>query len=132
MKSMTYDWPGNIRELQNLVERAVIVCDSGTLTIDEQWLSGPSSKPRPRLSPQLRTLDMQEKEAIEAALLECKGRVSGPFGAARLLGLPSSTLESKIKALNIDKRRFKTAESNGSLNNSGGRQPNPRGFRDDS
>jgi transcriptional regulator with GAF, ATPase, and Fis domain/predicted ATPase len=104
----SYDWPGNIRELQNVIERAVIVCDSDTLSIDERWLSGRRSPTPPTvaISP-VSTLATQEKDAIEAALMESKGRVSGPFGAAARLGVPSSTLESKIKALNIDKRRFK-------------------------
>jgi len=102
-----YDWPGNIRELQNVVERAVIVCESDTLSIDERWLSG--SRPRPPVTIQapLRTLATQEKDAIEAALMASKGRIAGPFGAALRLGIPSSTLESKIRALNIDKRRFR-------------------------
>jgi transcriptional regulator with GAF, ATPase, and Fis domain len=108
----SYDWPGNVRELQNVVERSVIVSDSDALHIDERWLSGrrTGASPAVRLnhhSAQSRTLATQEKEAIEAALIECKGRVSGPFGAACVLGIPSSTLESKIKALKIDKRSLK-------------------------
>lgn len=108
----SYDWPGNVRELQNVVERAVIVAGSEVLHIDERWLS----RRRTGTSPAVRvnyhrapscTLASQEKLAIEAALIECRGRVSGPFGAARVLGIPSSTLESKIKALKIDKRSFK-------------------------
>jgi len=102
-----YDWPGNVRELQNLVERAVIVSDSEALYIDERWLSGPQSGPRVSAIPHSRTLATQEKDAIEAALAESKGRVAGPFGAASRLGIPSSTLESKIKVLHIDKRHFK-------------------------
>ncbi len=108
----SYGWPGNVRELQNVVERAVIVSDSEALHIDERWLSGrrTGASPAVRLNhhrAQSRTLAAQEKEAIEAALIECKGRVSGPFGAACVLGIPSSTLESKIKVLKIDKRSFK-------------------------
>ena len=57
-----------------------------------------------------RTLATYEKEAIEAALMESKGRVAGPFGAASRLGIPSSTLESKIKMMNIDKWRFRPQE----------------------
>ena len=102
-----YDWPGNIRELQNVVERAVIVCDSETLSIDERWLSGRPRRPPVAAAPPHTTLATHEKDAIEAELRESKGRVSGPFGAAARLGVPSSTLESKIKALKIDKRRFK-------------------------
>jgi formate hydrogenlyase transcriptional activator len=102
----SYDWPGNIRELQNVIERAVIVCDSDTLSIDARWLSGRSETPTVASLPTGK-LATHEKDAIEAALMDCKGRVSGPFGAAVRLGVPASTLESKIKALKIDKRRFK-------------------------
>jgi transcriptional regulator with GAF, ATPase, and Fis domain len=107
-----YDWPGNVRELQNVIERGVIISDSSELYVDEQWLCGRSSRTRAnrievKLSTTTSTLASQQKDAIEAALIETKGRVSGPFGAASLLGIPSSTLESKIKVLNIDKRRFK-------------------------
>jgi formate hydrogenlyase transcriptional activator len=104
----SYDWPGNIRELQNVIERAVIVCDSDTLSIDARWLSGRSPGTAPVASLSTGTLATHEKDAIEAALMDSKGRVSGPFGAAGRLGVPASTLESKIKALNIDKRRFKS------------------------
>ena len=102
----SYDWPGNIRELQNVIERAVIISDSDTLSIDERWLSGRRSL-TPLTTAPISALATREKNAIEAALVESKGRVSGPFGAAARLGVPSSTLESKIKALKIDKRRFK-------------------------
>jgi len=102
----SYDWPGNVRELQNVVERAVIISDSNSLFVDKKWLSARSR--RRDSSPSIsRTLSTQEKNAIEEALMECKGRVAGPFGAASRLGIPSSTLESKIKMLNIDKRRFR-------------------------
>jgi transcriptional regulator with GAF, ATPase, and Fis domain len=103
----SYDWPGNIRELQNVIERAVIVCDSDTLSIDPRWLSGRSLGTAPVASLSTGTLATHEKDAIEAALTQSKGRVAGPFGAAGRLGVPASTLESKIKALQIDKRRFK-------------------------
>jgi transcriptional regulator with GAF, ATPase, and Fis domain len=102
-----YDWPGNIRELQNVIERAVIVADSDTLSIDKRWLSGRHPRLPVLASAPTGTLATHEKDAIEAALTESKGRVAGPFGAAARLGVPSSTLESKIKALKIDKRRFK-------------------------
>jgi formate hydrogenlyase transcriptional activator len=104
----SYDWPGNIRELQNVIERAVIIADSDTLAIDERWLAGRPPKPLAVASPPASTLASHEKDAIEAALAESKGRVSGPFGAAVRLGVPSSTLASKIKTLKIDKRRFKS------------------------
>ena len=105
-----YDWPGNIRELQNVIERAVILTDSDTLAIDERWLGArPARPPAVASPPAVSTLSTREKETIEAALAKSKGRVSGPFGAAGRLGVPSSTLESKIKAFKIDKRRFKSA-----------------------
>jgi transcriptional regulator with GAF, ATPase, and Fis domain len=112
----SYDWPGNVRELQNVVERAVIVSDSGELLVDERWLSGRRSETRvsvPGLParPTPRSQAPHSKDAIEAALIKSKGRIAGPFGAALLLGIPSSTLESKIKVLGIDKRRFRPQES---------------------
>ena len=103
-----YDWPGNIRELQNVIERAVIIADSETLTIDERWLGGRPPRSSAGAAPPALTLATHEKDVIEGALRESKGRVSGPFGAAVRLGVPSSTLESKIKALKIDKRHFKS------------------------
>jgi DNA-binding NtrC family response regulator len=91
-----------------VIERAVIVCDSDTLSIDPRWLSGrsPGTAPVASLSPG--TLATHQKDAIEAALTQSQGRVAGPFGAAGRLGVPASTLESKIKAMQIDKRRFKS------------------------
>jgi transcriptional regulator with GAF, ATPase, and Fis domain len=109
MLLQSYNWPGNIRELQNVIERAVIVCDSDTLSIDARWLSGRSLGAAPVASLSIRTLATHEKDAIEVALKESKGRVAGPFGAAGRLGVPASTLESKIKTLKIDKQRFKLA-----------------------
>ena len=100
-----YTWPGNIRELQNVIERSVIVCDSDEFSVDESWLSrAPVTLSRPLVED---LLD-EERARIEAALNRAKGRVSGPTGAAAALGLPASTLDSKIKALKIDKRRFQT------------------------
>lgn len=109
-----YKWPGNIRELQNVVERAVVLCDGETFTVDANWLKRelPREKSRPGLlSKGLGRLDeAQEKEIIEAALAETGGRVSGPSGAATLLGVPRQTLESKIASLGINKHRFKSVE----------------------
>ena len=99
-----YSWPGNIRELQNIIERSVILCDSESFSVDESWLA---SQPHPS-RPLVEEMVLQEKELIETALKECKGRVSGPSGAAVKLGMPPSTLDSKIRALKIDKRRFYT------------------------
>jgi PAS domain S-box-containing protein len=112
----SYPWPGNIRELQNVIERSVIVCDTENFSVDESWLSrqprATGSKSQLELAQKLAS---QEKEMIEAALRESRGRVSGPSGAAAKLGVPGSTLETKIRSLKIDKNRFKTASprSNG-------------------
>ena len=108
----SYPWPGNIRELQNVIERSVILCETDVFSVDESWLSRQSVAP-PTISP----LDLsekvaaQEKEMIEAALRDSGGRVFGPLGAAAKLGIPRSTLESKIRSLKINKNRFKTASS---------------------
>jgi formate hydrogenlyase transcriptional activator len=107
-KLQSYPWPGNIRELQNVIERSMIVCDSENFSVDESWIS---RQPQPTgLASALdlsERLAAQEKEMIEAALQECGGRVSGPSGAATKLGMPRSTLESKIRSLKIGKNRFK-------------------------
>ena len=98
----SYSWPGNIRELQNVIERSVILCDTENFSVDESWLS-----PEAHCSqPLAHEMTAQEKLFIESALAECKGRVAGPSGAAARLGMPPSTLDSKIRALKIDKRRF--------------------------
>jgi PAS domain S-box-containing protein len=109
----SYDWPGNIRELQNIIERSVIVSSGEVFSVDELWLSKTvSSTPsRVEASALLNPDDppRTEREVIEAALAESRGRVSGPAGAAAKLRIPPSTLESRIKALKIDKSRFKFA-----------------------
>src|SRR5579859_1615341 len=102
-----YDWPGNIRELQNVIERAVILCEGETFSVDETWLRREIPVARSRVSTLNRVLARQEKEMIEAALAECYGQVSGPSGAATKLGLPARTLDSKIKRFKINKYRFK-------------------------
>ena len=103
----SYKWPGNIRELQNVIERSVIISDSKDLSIDESWLVGRSPGGDSATQPFSETLLAREKEMIEAALAESNGRVSGPRGAAAKLGIPQSTLDSKIKALKINKQRFR-------------------------
>jgi transcriptional regulator with GAF, ATPase, and Fis domain len=105
----SYKWPGNIRELQNVIERSVIISDSENLSIDESWLAGPSGSTDSSIQPFSEKLVAQEREMIESALAESNGRVSGPRGAAAKLGIPQSTLDSKIKALKINKQRFRRA-----------------------
>ncbi|HTB14821.1 MAG TPA: sigma-54 dependent transcriptional regulator [Bryobacteraceae bacterium] len=103
-----YDWPGNIRELQNVIERAVILCESDTFTVDESWL-----RPEPESDAGLRPhLSNHQREIIEAALAQTHGRVAGPQGAAAKLGIPRTTLESKIKSLRIDKNRYRSRDDN--------------------
>jgi PAS domain S-box-containing protein len=104
----SYAWPGNIRELQNVIERSVIVCETANFSVDESWLSRQPLATEPTSRIELsRKLAAREKEMIEAALRESRGRVSGPSGAAAKLGIPGSTLETKIRSLKIDKNRFK-------------------------
>src|SRR5580693_935435 len=101
----SYPWPGNVRELQNVIERSVIVCESDEFTVDESWLST-----RRAVDGQLKlpsALAAQEKAMVEEALRATGGRVYGASGAAAHLGIPRSTLESRIRALKIDKSRFR-------------------------
>ncbi len=102
----SYPWPGNIRELQNVIERSVIVCDSKEFMIDGSWLSASYSRPSSVVLPS--SLAAHEKAIIEEALRSCNGRVFGPTGAAARLGIPRSTLESKVRALKIDKSQFRS------------------------
>jgi len=107
----SYPWPGNIRELQNVIERSVIVCETENFSVDESWLSRRSLAFEPKSQLDLSAkLAAQEKEMIEAALRECGGQVFGPSGAAARLGMPRSTLESKIRSLKINKDRFKASD----------------------
>jgi PAS domain S-box-containing protein len=106
----SYPWPGNIRELQNVIERSVIVCEAENFLVDESWLSRQPHATGPKSQLELsQKLASQEKEMIEAVLSESGGRVFGPSGAAAKLGMPRSTLESKIRSLKINKKRFKTS-----------------------
>jgi DNA-binding NtrC family response regulator len=106
----SYLWPGNIRELQNVIERAVIVCDTEVLSIDESWLSKKFAAAVPSTGRLSKIPADGEKKIIETALAETRGRVSGPSGAAIKLGVPSTTLESRIRSLKINKHRFKSLD----------------------
>jgi DNA-binding NtrC family response regulator/PAS domain-containing protein len=103
----TYHWPGNIRELQNVIERSVIVCGSEVFSVDESWLSPEIPQPHEPTMLLPDRLLVQERQMIESALIACEGRISGPTGAAARLGIPPSTLDSRIKSLNILKDRFR-------------------------
>jgi PAS domain S-box-containing protein len=107
-----YRWPGNVRELQNVVERAIVLCESTTFSVNETWLKSELPQEREYTTVDQRGLGGvvadREKALIETALAESKGRIAGPVGAAVRLGIPRSTLESKIRSLGINKHRFKT------------------------
>jgi len=104
----SYPWPGNIRELQNVIERSVIVCETESFTVDESWLSQRPLDTRLGNKPFLsEKVAATEREIIEQALRESRGQIFGPSGAAARLGIARSTLESKIRSLNINKNRFK-------------------------
>ena len=106
----SYPWPGNIRELQNIVERSVILCGGDTFWIEAAWLALVQPPRHELAGPLPDALKNQEKEIIEAALAESRGKVAGPQGAAAKLGIPRSTLDSKIKQLGIKKHRFISKE----------------------
>jgi formate hydrogenlyase transcriptional activator len=103
-----YSWPGNIRELQNVIERSVVVYQKGDFSVEKCSFSGqPFHRSPARQS--FRRSAAEDRRIIDSALAEAGGRVSGPSGAAALLGIPPSTLESKIRAMNINKYDFKTS-----------------------
>ena len=104
-----YPWPGNIRELQNVVERAVILSETDTFIVDETWLTGDSADPSRHEGHS--TLADREIEMIEAALAESHGRIAGPSGAAAKLGIPRQTLDSKIRRLGLNKYGQKRSAS---------------------
>jgi formate hydrogenlyase transcriptional activator len=103
-----YRWPGNIRELQNVIERAVVLCDGDTFSVDERWLRQESSPASGPVVPLMTTLEDRERQMIEAALAQSRGRISGPAGAAAKLGIPRQTLDRKILSFGIDKNQFKS------------------------
>jgi formate hydrogenlyase transcriptional activator len=102
-----YDWPGNIRELQNVIERSIILAEGDVFSIDEAWVKHNLPRARPAL-PLVASIAEREREMIEAALAETEGRISGPSGAAARLGIPRQTLDSKIASLQINKLLFKS------------------------
>jgi formate hydrogenlyase transcriptional activator len=104
-----YPWPGNVRELQNVIERSVVMYQKGKLSIKKSWLWRDSAPGGPAAHSFSRRSATGDREIIGAALAETKGRVSGPSGAAAKLGIPPSTLESRIRSMNINKYSFKTA-----------------------
>jgi formate hydrogenlyase transcriptional activator len=107
-----YQWPGNVRELQNVIERAVILSEDETFSVDEAWLKESTLQSSESPTALNRALLRHEKEMIESALAESRGRVSGPSGAAAKLRIPTRTLDSKIKRLGINKFRFKKPQAN--------------------
>jgi transcriptional regulator with PAS, ATPase and Fis domain len=104
----SYAWPGNIRELQNVIERSMILCETEIFSIDENWLPQHLTLESKQQVGLRRRFLLQEKDMIETALKDTGGRVAGPTGAAVKLGMPRSTLESKIRSLRINKNRFKS------------------------
>jgi formate hydrogenlyase transcriptional activator len=107
-----YSWPGNIRELQNVIERSVVVHKKGILSVKRRCLPHAALHIEPTTHQSFRRSVAEDRRMIDAALAEAEGRVSGPSGAAAILGLPASTLESKIRSLNINKLSFKTVSRN--------------------
>ena len=106
-----HPWPGNIRELQNVIERSVIVYEKGTLSVEQAWLDSECFATGRATSAPFRKSVMEEREMIAMALAETQGRVSGLAGAAAKLGIPPSTLESKIRSMNINKHSFKASRA---------------------
>jgi formate hydrogenlyase transcriptional activator len=110
----SYEWPGNIRELQNVIERSIILSRGDVFSIDEGWIKRHIR--RVQVAPPLASsMAEREREIIEAALAESAGRVSGPSGAAAKLGIPRQTLDSKIASLQISKLRFKPRRDSAAL-----------------
>jgi transcriptional regulator with GAF, ATPase, and Fis domain len=103
---LRYEWPGNIRQLQNVLERSAILCDEEWLHVPEAFTRD-TAPPARRVSPLAEALTTSERQLVEDALDHARGQVSGPNGAAAMLGVSASTLESKIRRLMIDKRHFR-------------------------
>ncbi len=115
MEALTrYQWPGNIRELQNVIERSVVLHQKGKLFVKKSCMLPEGFHHRAAGQPSFRRTAMEDRRMIDEALAKAQGRVSGPSGAAAMLGIPPSTLESKIKAMSINKHSFKTASRSSS------------------
>jgi formate hydrogenlyase transcriptional activator len=115
MEALTrYPWPGNIRELQNVIERSVIIYKKGNLVVKKCCLSPRSFHRNPSTRPAFRRSANEDRRTIDSALAEAGGRVSGPTGAAAMLGIPPSTLESKIRSMSINKYNFRSVGRNSS------------------
>jgi transcriptional regulator with GAF, ATPase, and Fis domain len=108
-----YAWPGNIRELQNVIERSVILSPDNVFCVDDSWLPSIPCSQGERKMPDVGNDDDSQRERgmIESALAQSRGRITGPTGAASILGMPPSTLDSRIKKLNIRKKRFKLGQA---------------------
>src|SRR2546427_7713623 len=102
-----YSWPGNIRELQNVIERGVILADSEGFRLEPGTLPEPGQGKPAAPRPESSDTREQQKARIEEVLKETRGRLAGPDGAAARLGIPASTLESRIKTLKINKHLFR-------------------------
>ena len=104
---MDYHWPGNVRELEKVIERAVVLHEGGQLSIKKMWFSRECCRGEATPQVNFKGSTMTDRKVISAALAETRGRVSGPSGAAIKLGMPASTLESKIRSMHINKYSFK-------------------------
>ena len=105
----SYDWPGNIRELQNVIERSIILNSADVFSVDELWLPKRTSPQasRAETSPALNVEPRSEREIIEAALAETQRPGFRTVRGGGKLRIPPSTLETRIKALKINKQQFK-------------------------